>query len=168
MLLEAVLHDDADLALRSHSGVAVCTLLQHIGEGALHLAALHRELHVVGGLVAGDDLELQPEHVARHDGVVDAGGADADAAHDDLGGALVSSSVLIAGGVPDIADEGIGGDAADPGELVGIEDRGAGRGQRRRQHARMRAGDDGAVARRRVRTCSSRSSARWRRACSAR
>jgi hypothetical protein len=73
-----MLHDDAHELPRKPIGLIEAR--QRIAERAFDLAALERDLDLVAGLVAGDDLELVAEHLLHHDRHVDAVAADAGAA----------------------------------------------------------------------------------------
>src|SRR5438067_5151758 len=117
-----MLYNDPDFLVAQPFGFSGLDAAPAVGERALYLATFHRELDVVRRLVAGDDLEFEAEHVARQDGIVDARGADAHSAHDDFGLARVIEG-LDRDGVPDIADEWIGGDTADPREPGRFEGR---------------------------------------------
>src|SRR5262245_44593981 len=70
--LKAMLHDDADLPIADPFRLGVADAAPAVREGALHLAALHRELHTVRGFVAVDEFELEPEQLAREYPIVNA------------------------------------------------------------------------------------------------
>src|SRR5258706_11457303 len=100
MLAAAMLHDDAHELLGEPVGLVETR--QCIAERALDLAALERDLDLVAGLVARDDLELVAEDVLQHDRAIDAKAADTGAAHDELS-RLRLRERLHRRSVPDIA-----------------------------------------------------------------
>ncbi len=118
-----------------------------IGKSALQLALLECQLHGRRAFVADDDLEFRAEQSIRNDGHLDTHRIDAGAAHDDLDrlGLFVSFDRCI---LPEIADERVFADAADPGKLVDVEMRRLRFLERCGRNAVMDARDVSAVARR--------------------
>ena len=108
----------------SHSGSAVRRLLQALAN-VPDLAPLHRQLDVVRPFVARDELELQAQDVPRDDDEIVAQGAGGGSPQDELGRLGVFQR-FDRGRMPHIADIGIAGDAADPGQLFRVESGGLG------------------------------------------
>ena len=117
-----------------------------VGDGALHLAALHGEVNLRRALVAGDDLELVAEQAIEQHRVVVLRRARRLRAHDNLGG-LGVFELLHRRVVPDVEHLRLAVGAAETVELGGVEARAGGLQQRRRRHAVERRADHGAVER---------------------
>ena len=113
---------------------------------SLHFAALHGHRNVVAAGIAGDDLELGPEHAVEDAGELVGVGGLAGAAHDQL----LREHVFQLGdaaALPGDADADLVVGAANPGELVGLELRALGPQQRIEGGAAADGGDRRAVLR---------------------
>ena len=114
--------------------------------GAVHLAALHREMDLRRRLVAGDDLELPAEQLLRQFRIVVLRRARRLRADDHLLGGEIGQR-LDRRRVPDIHRLGLAVGAADPVHLDCLEARAGRLQQRRGRQAVERSADRGAVER---------------------
>ena len=146
ILRERPLRQHADLLLRDPAGIDRLER-RPVGDGAVHLAALHREVDLRRALVAGDDLELEAEQRDWRARGNRTGSSPAPAPPITVSLVRASSSDLRRRGVPDIHHLRLAVRAAEPVELFRIEAGAAGLQQRRGRHAVERRADDRAVER---------------------
>ncbi len=141
--LDAGLRQERDLVFREPIGMLALDRVET--EGArLHLAALHAEIDVLGGLVADHQLESGAEHVVhggRNDG--DARAGTGRAQHDLLLHGLLDGAD--AGGVPDQNHLVLRAGRAQPVELGGVEAHAASVQHLMQRHGVVDAGDGQAV-----------------------
>jgi hypothetical protein len=105
-----------------------------VGDGAVNLAALHREMDFRRALVAGDDLEFESEQLVGEHRIVELGRARRLRAHHDLLAPGILEH-LRGRGVPDVHGLRLAIGAAEPIELDRIEAHAGRLQQRRGRHA---------------------------------